>query len=374
MAFIFTRNTMELRDIYKKFNVGEYIIDDSYQRRKVWTEKDNIRLIETILLNLVIPEIFLWPSEIDHKTGDTITHIVDGQQRINAIVDFLSGAFCLKKAALMSKEISDNYGNLYFENLPIEIKKSFWSYKLSIVDIDRNCTKEDIKGMFYRLNITDYKLNEQEIRHSLNTVFGQVAIDLSRQEFWDDIGVFSSSDVKRMKDVEYCASILLLADEGIIDQTTSKRLNQAYDDYKESFPETEETLELITKAMNNINLLKQPTNAKFLEKKIQLYTTFSFMFYLEEHQIELNPDLIRRFDLFVNTYTNFKNDISETDVPNHLRDLFKLINSYRLASSEGVNKLANRMLRFEILKKTCLVTEEFPMTLFEDLTNYFKSL
>ncbi|MEK4701960.1 DUF262 domain-containing protein [Solibacillus sp. FSL R7-0668] len=374
MAFIFTRNTMELRDIYKKFNVGEYIIDDSYQRRKVWTEKDNIRLIETILLNLVIPEIFLWPSEIDHKTGDTITHIVDGQQRINAIVEFLSGAFCLKKAALISNEISDNYGNLYFDNLPIEVKKSFWSYKLSIVDIDRNCSKDDIKDMFYRLNITDYKLNEQEIRHSLNTVFGQVALDLSRQGFWDDIGVFSSSDVKRMKDVEYCASILLLADEGILDQTTSKRLNQAYDDYKDEFPETELILDLISKAIDNITFLKQPSNEKFLNKKIQLYTTFCLMFYLEEHQIPLNTTLKERFNLFVNTYVNFKNDISETDVPDHIRNLFKLINSYRLASSEGVNKLSNRMLRFEIMKKTCLLTEEFPEELFEDLTIYLKNL
>jgi uncharacterized protein with ParB-like and HNH nuclease domain len=38
------------------------VVDDSYQRRSVWGEKDKIRLIETILLNLVIPELFFLAS------------------------------------------------------------------------------------------------------------------------------------------------------------------------------------------------------------------------------------------------------------------------------------------------------------------------
>lgn len=40
------------------FSSGSLIVDESYQRRSVWGEKDKIRLIETILLKLVIPEVF----------------------------------------------------------------------------------------------------------------------------------------------------------------------------------------------------------------------------------------------------------------------------------------------------------------------------
>lgn len=374
MNFEFSRNNLPIVDIYKKFNSGEYIVDHSYQRRKVWVDKDNVRLIETILLNLVVPEIFLWPSEIDPETGDTIIHIVDGQQRINAIVDFIAGKYPLKKSALINDEIKDKYDGCYFNELPPDIKGNFWYYKLSIVNIDRNCTIEDVKNMFYRLNITDYRLNEQEIRNSMDNVFGLLALDLSRQDFWDEIKVFSSNDVKRMKDVEYCAGILILADEGIVDQTTSKKLNQTYDDYQDEYPYKKEVVGLINTSLEKILTIRNEFTQKFLSRKTQLYTTISFMFYLQEKSIELDDCMINKFTLFVNTYNEFKNDISEIDIPENLRDLYKLINSYRLASSEGVNKLANRMLRFEIMKKVCLPDDELTEGKFEELFQYLKRL
>lgn len=374
MGFEFSRNTLPITEIYKKFNSGEYIVDQSYQRRKVWSEKDNIRLIETILLNLVIPEIFLWPAEIDPETGDTIVHIVDGQQRINAIVEFISGKYPLKRSALLTDEIKEHFGGCYFDDLAPEVKGDLWYYKLSIVNIDRSCTIDDIKNMFYRLNITDYRLNEQEIRNSLPNYFGKVALNLSRDDFWDEIKVFSSNDVKRMRDVEYCAGILILADEGIVDQTTSKKLNHTYDIYKEEYPPEQEVTDLIYKSSEIILELKNDSTEKFLSRKTQLYTAFSFVFYMIEKNVEFDEDIKNKFILFIKAYNGFKNDISETDIPENLRDIYQLINNYRLASSEGVNKLANRMLRFEILKRVCLPESEFNEGTLEELIETLNDL
>ena len=53
MGFNFTRNTLNVKHIYDEFTDEKFIIDNSYQRRRVWMPKDNVRLIETILLNLV---------------------------------------------------------------------------------------------------------------------------------------------------------------------------------------------------------------------------------------------------------------------------------------------------------------------------------
>ena len=50
MSNNFSRNSIKINDIYTKFNNEEWIVDRTYQRRKVWGIKDNIRLIETILL------------------------------------------------------------------------------------------------------------------------------------------------------------------------------------------------------------------------------------------------------------------------------------------------------------------------------------
>lgn len=89
----FTRNTMKITAIYNGFKDGTLVVDRTYQRKTVWGVKDNIRLIETILLKLIIPEIFLWDFDTDPNNGATITHIVDGQQRINAIFDFIAGKY-----------------------------------------------------------------------------------------------------------------------------------------------------------------------------------------------------------------------------------------------------------------------------------------
>lgn len=63
--FRFQDNHKSISAVYKMFKADEgniLVVDDSYQRRSVWGEKDKIRLIETILLNLVIPELFFLAS------------------------------------------------------------------------------------------------------------------------------------------------------------------------------------------------------------------------------------------------------------------------------------------------------------------------
>lgn len=54
--FSFSDNHKSIKEINTMFSSGSLIVDESYQRRSVWGEKDKIRLIETILLKLVIPE------------------------------------------------------------------------------------------------------------------------------------------------------------------------------------------------------------------------------------------------------------------------------------------------------------------------------
>ncbi len=354
MNFEFTRNVLPINHIYDDFSKGRLIIDTSYQRRRVWMIKDNVRLIETILLNLIIPEIFLWPADINPDTGQTITHIVDGQQRINAIIDFISGKFKLDGKYILKD--NDNHGciNKYFSDLPPEIKRHIWDYKLSIVNIDRNCNIDEIKKMFKRLNLTNYSLNEQEKRNSLDSAFGDVSLGLSEDVFWEKHKVFSASDVKRMKDVEYCSNILILAREGIVDQTSSKKINEVYDDLKEMYDESEKDIKLISFTMDMIDQLTNDKTFSFISKKSHMYTMFSFCFNLIENEIEINDEMIEGFKLFVTAYNKFKNDMDLSFEDIDCAQVYDGIKKYKLASQEGVNKVGNRVIRFEILKKFCV--------------------
>ena len=367
MDFNFLRNTMTVKAIYDAFRDDRLIIDNSYQRRKVWMLKDKVRLIETILLSLIIPEIFLWDFDTDPDTGATITHIVDGQQRINAIIDFIAGEYKLTKKYLLDEEIRDNYGDMEFKMLPQEVRKQIWSYNLSMVNIDKRCTKQDITNLFYRLNLTNYSLNEQEKRNSLDSEFGKVSEKLADKDFWGKHKVFSPADIRRMKDVEFCSNILILAREGIVDQTGSQKINQVYDDLKEEYLDKKADIDRIESAMDLIDRLTNDATDSFISKKSQIYSVFSFTLDLIDNETELTQDIINKFTAFVTTYNNFKNELELSFHDSDLSQIYESIKRYKLASSEGVNKISNRVIRFEVLKNNCINNDEKTVDKFNEI-------
>lgn len=353
----FSRNSIKINDIYKKFNDEEWIIDKTYQRRKVWGIKDNIRLIETILLDLVIPEIFIWDCDTDPSTGATITHIVDGQQRINAIFEFIQEKFKLQNKYLISDEIKDLYGNLTFSQLPDDVKKGIWTYEISVVNLSNSFSLDEIKNMFYRLNLTDYSLNEQEKRNSMDSAFGKAAESLADLEFWTKHKIFSPRDIRRMGDVEYCSSILLLCREGIVDQTKQETLDQVYIDFVDEYADKTSDLEKVYLAMKVIDDLIVPDTESFSSKKVQMFTLFAIAFDFIDNKISITEEIKQYFIQFVKTYNAFKNDYDFSLSTDEERKAFEMIKKYKLASSEGVNKMSNRMIRYEVLKKILLNIE-----------------
>ena len=247
--FSFSDNHKSIKEINTMFSSGSLIVDESYQRRSVWGEKDKIRLIETILLKLVIPEVFFWKAETDPETGESVTHIVDGQQRIKAISSFIDNDYKLKSQYLLDEGIKEKYGNKFFKDLDPEVKTAFWNYRLMIIEISQESTKEEIVQVFRRLNLTDFNLNDQEKRNSISGDFAALARDLSENEIWEEKHLFNNTDIKRMKDVEFCGTLILLYRQGIIDQTDQKPLNQAYEDLQTGYTDAEDDKQHICDAI-----------------------------------------------------------------------------------------------------------------------------
>ncbi len=372
MPILFHRNTKSIKDIFDSFGKGLLIIDTSYQRRSIWVLQDKIRLIETILLDLVIPEVFFWPSNTDVSTGDTLTHIVDGQQRINSIVEFIDGKFKLEEKHLLDKEKGQKYCNKSFDKLDDSDKGKIWTYNLPVVNIDRQLTKEEITNMFYRLNLTNYSLNPQEKRHSKESVFGDEAEKLSNLNFWKDLRLFSFTDAKRMKDVEYCSTIYILAKEGITSQTDNKKINAYYEDYAEEFDKDYNLTEKIKEAMDIIEKLNDKTTISFISKKAQMYTLFCFSFKLMDNNINYSDEIFERFKLFVLAYNKFRNEFDIDFHDGNLRKINEEIKKYKLASSEGVNKVGNRVLRLEILYKICIDSQSNIKEFLKNLKNIYE--
>lgn len=350
--FNFTDNRKSIKEISSMFEDASLIVDDTYQRRSVWSEKDKIRLIETVLLNLIIPVLFFWKADTDPDTGASITHIVDGQQRIKAICSFINNEFKLKPQFLLDSSAKEKYANKFFRDLDAEDKKSFWNYQLMVIDIDPVATRSDIITMFNRLNLTDYNLNDQEKRNSMSGEFAALARELSDAPIWEERHLFTTTDVKRMKDVEFCASLILLYRKGIIDQTDQTALNQAYEELQEGYKDAEKDKNAVFAAIDLIpQFFISDEVTKFLKKKTQLYTLFSVVFYMQRNSIDVSEEQLQNLQKFVDLYAVFSNDMDLTDqIDENEKVLFDWLKKYKLASSEGLNKHTNRMIRYNVMK------------------------
>ena len=350
--FNFIDSRKSISEISSMFENGNLIVDDTYQRRSVWSEKDKIRLIETVLLNLVIPVLFFWKADTDPETGNSITHIVDGQQRIKAICSYINNEFKLKPQYLLDNAARTKYSNKYFKDLEADVKKAFWNYQLMVIDIDPAAVRSDIITMFNRLNLTDYNLNDQEKRNSMSGEFAALARELSNAPIWEERHLFTITDVKRMKDVEFCASLILLYRKGIIDQTDQTALNQAYEELQEGYTDAENDKNAVFMAINSVEqFFISDEVIKFLKKKTQLYTLFSVIFFMQRKGIEVSAEYLQNLQNFVELYAVFNNDMDISSMlDSSEKVLFDWLKKYKLASSEGLNKHTNRMIRYNIMK------------------------
>ena len=96
MTKFFERNSTKLTisEFYDNYKLGKYNFDAPYQRKSdVWSDDKRSFLIDSILKNYPMPAIFMRP--IVDADGKTQYDIVDGKQRLQAIINFIEGSTTL---------------------------------------------------------------------------------------------------------------------------------------------------------------------------------------------------------------------------------------------------------------------------------------
>lgn len=144
----------------------ELVIDPDFQRNSVWGLKQKMELVESILMGIPIPVMYLF----EMKNGTK--QVVDGRQRITAILDFLNNKFVLKDLKILR--------NLkgYFRDLDPKLQGIFEDYQLFFYIIQPP-TPERVKyDIFDRVNRGGTKLNSQEMR---NALYRGMATDLIKK-------------------------------------------------------------------------------------------------------------------------------------------------------------------------------------------------
>ncbi|TNI75899.1 hypothetical protein CF109_03460 [Aeromonas veronii] len=169
-SLVLQQSDLSLKSIAEMVNSGAIDINPSYQRRERWNREKKSDLIESFLLNIPVPPIYLAEDEYG------VYSVIDGKQRVTAISDYLNGNFPIYKPE--SFKSLDGYT---FDSLPPSLKNA-----LSIRPYIRVVTllkqsDDDIKHeVFLRLNKAGVALNSQEIRNvSFRGKFNDTLIELS---------------------------------------------------------------------------------------------------------------------------------------------------------------------------------------------------
>ncbi|UOA28236.1 DUF262 domain-containing protein [Pseudosulfitobacter sp. DSM 107133] len=149
-----------------------------YQRRPRWDPVRQSRLIESFLINLPVPPVFLY--ERDYNSYE----VMDGQQRITAIKDFYDG-----KLQLKGLQYWPELDGRYYHNLPKTVKAGIDRRSISSIVMLKESAPEDEEALllreivFERLNTGGVALERQEIRNALfQGRLNETIMDLSRHD------------------------------------------------------------------------------------------------------------------------------------------------------------------------------------------------
>lgn len=313
------------------------VVDNSFQRNYVWLRKHQISLIETILLGYAIPEIYLWMIDTDPSSGETKYSIVDGQQRIGAIFDYIDGKFSLKSAYLSENDAE--YANKHFKDLSDDLKKKIWSYSFTVRQLPQGISREEIVKMFLRLNSTDKSLNPQELRNAeFNGEFLDNAQKIAKLEFWETNKIFNADSIRRMKDIEFISSLLIFLRNGIESEITQKAINKMYDLFNDEYKEKESDYNTIVSILNEIQTIidYDPNILKALTKTTHFYTLFTLTYFIISQQTNFTDLQKHKITQFYQKYLDGSGD--------------KNIDDYRNNSKDATNSKQSRVARLKALR------------------------
>lgn len=240
MPSIGTATNKKILELFNSLKDGNLILRPSFQRKLVWNNKHKEAFINTILEGLPFPEIYFADGEIDLKTQRSTTLVVDGQQRLSTIYQYIIGDenFKFNKIPI-------------FDKLSPTQKTNFYDYIVVVRDLGR-IEEEKIIEIFKRINSIQYALNAIEIQNALyEGEFISTAKDIMKNSQFNELEIISVTEYTRMKDWEYILSIMSTIEEGGYFNST-KELENYIVRYDEEYPNRNQITNEITDSVKLI--------------------------------------------------------------------------------------------------------------------------
>ncbi len=147
------RSLIEFDRLHKE---GNLILDPDWQREYIWTTKRASRLIESFLIGLPVPVIYL------AENNENQYEVIDGLQRLTSVFNFLNN-----ELKLTGLEIKNELNGLQFKDLEKPLQNKLRNTTIRTIELTETSKKDLVFLMFERLNTGGIALNEMEIRNCL---------------------------------------------------------------------------------------------------------------------------------------------------------------------------------------------------------------
>lgn len=248
----------------------DFNLRPEYQRRLRWSNQQKSLLIESLLLNVPIPSVFLYESDLARY------EVMDGQQRLNAIKEFLSNDLTLR-----GLQIIPSLNGKTYSKLPPKVKRSLDRASISAIVLLQesqgkirkagiNRLYELRRFVFERLNTGGKRLSAQEIRNAIyGGKFNELIVNLSRNdiftkiwgippytnsepnEYYEDEARQKNNLYKTMGDCQLVLRFFTLRDEDLIQGSMKSMLDKCMQRYIDCSEKEAKILE--DKYINTLN-------------------------------------------------------------------------------------------------------------------------
>lgn len=163
--------------------VEESIIIPHFQRAFVWNLKQSSRFIESLLLGLPVPGIFL-SKDLDSQK----LVVIDGQQRLKTLQYFYEGGFGEKKTPFLLEGVQEEFEGKSYKTLSDENRRKLDDSIIHATIVKQDVPSEDDSSIYFifeRLNTGGLILQPQEIRASIyHGLFNDLLKRLNLNKDW----------------------------------------------------------------------------------------------------------------------------------------------------------------------------------------------
>lgn len=267
---------LSFRELISMYDDNE-LVKPELQRKYVLDKVEASRFVESVLLGLPVPSIFLAQSGSQKL-------IVDGYQRIMTVYDYVRGIFTTDGKVFKlsnSDKINSRWRNKAFSELTTDEQRKIKSTTIHAIVFEQKKPENDdtsLYQVFERINTSGRSLMAQEIRNCVyQGSFNSLLFELNENELWR--GLFGVKDTdSRMRDIEYILRFFALKSDIVMKSTSSqislkKTLNEFMQSQKnaddttiETFKkEFEDTVEIISNRIGK-NAFRNYTTSGYSKK------------------------------------------------------------------------------------------------------------